>query len=446
MRTSRKAILGHRGQPLPPGPWLALLLLLAALAASLSPSAPSGEGATRTRYILCQSGPGEKGLLPRAPLAVRVSLLSDRITARLGGTDPRHRMVEYSLAEAVGIHLSPSELQALREPGDGSLLVYPSRPFRVDLPRPEQGPGAPEDPEGSTWGIEAMGATEVREELGLDGASVVVGVMDTGIDPDHPRLAQALLAARSFVAGSPDPTDDHGHGTHCSGTIAGRDLDGFRIGVASGAKLVSAKIVSRDGFADPEAILAAFDWISDPDGVPGSGDEPRVVSNSWGGAPNHRYFETAVENWLALGILPVFAAGNQGPGSGTVLSPASLPAAFAVGASAPRMLVTSFSSRGPSLHAGRALVKPEIVAPGFSVTSAAPGGGLWVLSGTSMAAPHIAGAAAVLLQCNPSLSPGELRAILEGTAYAPVLRSKTNLMGYGLVQLGPAVQLALPAP
>jgi hypothetical protein len=163
-------------------------------------------------------------------------------------------------------------------------------------------------------------------------------------------------------------------------------------------------------------IHRGFQWLLDPDGNPATADAPNVVNNSWtmsvGGC--NLDFEADLANLRAAGILPVFSAGNYGPSSGTVLSPANNPEAFAVGSVDDADVVDPYSSRGPSACAGS--VAPRLAAPGVGIRTADLYGGYIEASGTSLAAPHVAGALALLLSAAPGIPADRQQAALEAGA------------------------------
>jgi subtilisin family serine protease len=239
-------------------------------------------------------------------------------------------------------------------------------------------------------------------EAGLTGEGVTVAVLDTGVDQTHPDLAGQEVAERNF-GDSPDNVDRDGHGTHVASTIAGRGTP-YR-GVAPGARLLDAKVFDEDGYARDSSIIAALRWAAD------QGAE--VVNLSLGGddRPGTDPVEAAVEEVSARGVLVVAAAGNSYR-PGTIGSPASADAALAVGAVDEADAMAMFSSRGPR-HDGA--VKPDLVAPGVDVTAAQAGGGHVAMNGTSMAAPHVAGAAALLAQQHPDWTGQRLKAALVGS-------------------------------
>ena len=260
-------------------------------------------------------------------------------------------------------------------------------------------------------GIEALNA----ESPELRGRGVLIGEMDTGVDAAHPVLAGRIAR---FYDGEKRketaPFDSSGHGTHVAGILVGEDPSvGRRFGVAPDAKLVATSSVGIDA-----TMLGAMEWmLTIPD--------LHVVSNSWSirSGQDPTPFYRAIESWEAAGIFGVFSAGNAGPRAGTISAPHEHPLAFAVGATtvperadASNEELLGLSSRGPGKYLGRAIPKPELAAPGEEIYSCLPYRRYGSLSGTSMAAPMVAGTAALLLQVNPHLTPAELRVALTETA------------------------------
>jgi hypothetical protein len=217
--------------------------------------------------------------------------------------------------------------------------------------------------------------------------------------------------------------------------------------VAFGAQWIAAAVVDRGGgvqrtIAD---ILSAFQWSADPDGDPSNSDDmPDVINNSWGvptgylGACDMTFWE-AIDNVESLGIVCLFAAGNEGPFSSTIRTPADRITtqfnSFAVGAINNQGLeIASFSSRGPS-GCDSVTIKPEIVAPGVGIRSCDNGGGYISMSGTSMATPHIAGAVAILRQFNSQASTDQVKAALLAGAVDHGPPGEDNSYGYGLLNI-----------
>src|SRR5262245_8781961 len=258
-------------------------------------------------------------------------------------------------------------------------------------------------------------------DLGLRGQGIVVANMDTGVDGSHPDLAGRWRGgSNSWYDPNGQhptvPTDVNGHGTATMGVMVGGDTGGTAIGVAPDAQWIAVKIFNDRGTATSTAIHRGFQWLLDPDGNPDTADAPDVVNDSWtlsaGGC--NLDFQPDLANLRAAGILPVFAAGNYGPIAGTVLSPANNPEAFAVGATDNADVVDPSSSRGPSA-CGQPVV-PAAVAPGVGVRTTDLYGLYATASGTSLAAPHVAGVLALLLCAFPDLPADRQAAALEGGA------------------------------
>ncbi|MFE9566597.1 S8 family serine peptidase [Streptomyces sp. NPDC006487] len=258
---------------------------------------------------------------------------------------------------------------------------------------------------------------------GYDGAGVKIAVLDTGIDATHADLAGQVVAEQNFSR-SEDAADRFGHGTHVASIAAGtgaRSAGAFK-GVAPGAKLLNGKVLDDRGSGSDSGILAGMEWA-----VAQGAD---IVNLSLGApdTPQLDPVEAAVDRLSAeKGVLFAVAAGNSGRrGPGTVQSPGSASAALTVGAVDDADVLAPFSSTGPRL--GDGAVKPDVTAPGVDITAAAAPGsvidresgqdpaGYLTISGTSMATPHVAGAAALLKQQHPDWKGAELKGALTGSA------------------------------
>ncbi|MBI4861700.1 MAG: S8 family serine peptidase [Candidatus Riflebacteria bacterium] len=259
---------------------------------------------------------------------------------------------------------------------------------------------------GDGWGQNQIRSAQARQQFRVDGTGVVLGQIDTGIDATHPALAGRVLRFRDFINGRMAPYDDQGHGTHTAGTMVGAG----GMGVAPGARLVVAKALDARGGGSLSRLLAAMHWMLDPDGDPRTADQPVAVNNSWGvdrseieaeGHETTLFWET-IRAWRSAGIVPVFAAGNTG--TGRTLIPGSYPTNLAVAATDPADRVTAFSGSGRIDWIGWAFYKPDLAAPGLDIRSAAPGGGVAVKSGTSMATPHVTGLIALQAQLAPRMA------------------------------------------
>ncbi|MFF9512484.1 S8 family serine peptidase [Streptomyces sp. NPDC014724] len=255
---------------------------------------------------------------------------------------------------------------------------------------------------------------------GYDGKGVKIAVLDTGVDATHTDLKNQVVAEKNFTA-SADAGDRQGHGTHVASTAVGTGAKsgGTYKGVAPGAKLLNGKVLDDDGVGDDSGILAGMEWAAEQDAD--------IVNLSLGGqdSPGVDPLEAEVNKLSAKkGILFAVAAGNNGPG--TVSSPGSADAALTVGAVDGNDRLADFSSTGPRV--GDGAIKPDVTAPGVDITAAAAPGsalarevgekppGYLTISGTSMATPHAAGAAAILKQEHPDWTYAELKGALTGSA------------------------------
>lgn len=295
-----------------------------------------------------------------------------------------------------------------------------------------------------TYGLEQIKALQTWEEFSLKGEGVRVGIIDSGVDSNHPELRGRVIKNRDFIEGYPDdkPNDATGHGTHCAGSMAGANVGDTAIGVAPEARIISAKIFNKSGSSDATTVLKAMQWMVDPDANPSTNDFPRLVSNSWGGKMSST-FHRAVKVWEQLGILPVFAAGNSGPRKESIAAPAGYPESLAVGASKEDGKIANFSSRGPVFYQGKSYQKPDVSAPGYDVLSSRRGGGYQKMSGTSMACPHVAGAAALVFEANPKLNAKMVRRILEVSASDILSQGLDNHSGWGIINVYEAAKLAI---
>jgi bacillopeptidase F len=353
----------------------------------------------------------------------------------IGGSDTRNLWITSSVAANLTADMID---QVLAQPD-----VIQVRPDAVvDSPLPMAGVvAAPE------WNIAAVGAPALWQ-LGYLGGSVVVATLDTGVDALHPELATAYRGGSNSwfdpYGEHATPYDRTGHGTQVMGLIVGDDASGLAIGVAPQAKWIAAKIFDDAGVATESAIHAAFQWLLDPDGDPMTDDAPDVVNHSWSIADVgicNTAFQPDIEALRAADIAMVFSAGNFGPQAQTGVSPGNNPGVVSIGAVDSNNSVVGFSSRGPSTCDDSLL--PKLVAPGDNVqtTDLSFGGNPYYISvsGTSFAAPHVAGVLALLRDAVPPASVDELESALLGTAIDLDPVGPDQDSGYGLVDAGAAL-------
>jgi subtilisin family serine protease len=297
-----------------------------------------------------------------------------------------------------------------------SLAARPEVGFvgpNVSIPGPDpvELAGGIESVNAVVWNITKVRAPEVWGSF-TDGTDVVVANIDTGVQWDHPALVNQYRGGVGnhdyhwwdATGDSPSvPVDTYGHGTHTMGTMVGDDGGANQIGMAPGAEWIACRASTGRSIAG-EDLLECGDFILAPWGPSGptTADpdmRPDVVNNSWGGGQAQWWYNQIVYAWRAAGIFPAFSSGNEGPGCETAGDPGDMANTISVGATdeldsnAPGS-DADFSSRGPAAITGR--IHPDVSAPGANVTSAYPGSTYGPGSGTSMAAPHVAGEVALV--------------------------------------------------
>lgn len=275
------------------------------------------------------------------------------------------------------------------------------------------------------WGITRIGAPSVHTN-GNKGTGINVAIIDTGINYNHPDLCDNYKGGYDFVNDDADPLDDNGHGTHCAGIIAAADNDIGVIGVAPEANLYSLKIVNNTGRGNTSDLIAAIEWATETCKDTDISNDIHIISMSLGSNSRVTALETACSQAYDSGILLVAGAGNDGNRRGTgdsVDYPGAYSSVIAVAATDSMDNRASFSSTGPAV---------ELAAPGVNILSTYLDG--WaLLSGTSMACPHVAGTAALVQAANPSFTNDNIRDRLAQTATDLGTSGRDNLYGYGLV-------------
>lgn len=311
---------------------------------------------------------------------------------------------------------------------------------------------------GVTWGLDRIDAPEAWG-LGYNGSGVRACVLDTGADISHPDLDGKMWTddpsdptfpggwiefdwSGNVISGS-TPYDSDGHGTHTSGTVVGGNWSGVAIGVAPAAWLMHGLILPG-GSGSFAQCIAGMQWAVDPfdqHGIP-AGERADVVSMSWGSSGYYDEMIEPIENMEAAGGVPVASIGNSGQGfSG---SPGNVFGSIAVGATDASDLVAGFSSGEvvdwPASHP-ETYVKPDFSAPGVNVYSSVPSG--WDFgSGTSMAAPHVAGAVALMLEANRNLTVNDVYLMLRAAVDDLGVSGKDVRYGWGVINAHDAVALA----
>ena len=305
--------------------------------------------------------------------------------------------------------------------------LYPTREY--DRPKPIEGKDVREV-NAVEWGIANINADDVWSEYGVRGEGITIANIDTGVQYDHPALVGQYRGNNGDgtfdhnynwfdAAGScgDEPCDTNGHGSHTMGTMLGDDHDANQIGVAPGAKWIAA-----NGCCPSDAALVASgEWMLAPTDLAGENADPtkrpHIVNNSWGTTvpSNDPFMEDVIEAWNASGIFGAWSNGNSGPACQTSGAPGSRVLTYSAGAYDIGNNIAGFSARGPGQDGE---IKPNIAAPGVNVRSSVPGNGYADFSGTSMAAPHMAGTIALLWSAAPALvgDVARTRALLDETA------------------------------
>jgi subtilisin len=291
---------------------------------------------------------------------------------------------------------------------------------------------------GKTWGVARIGCAPVHagtfgeNVLPVLGAGVRVAIVDSGIDYTHADLRANYAGGYDYVNNDADPFDDQGHGTHVAGIVAAMRNGTGVVGTAPEASLYGIKVLGADGSGSWSWIISSLDWCV-KNGI--------SVANFSLGSSSHpgSTVENAFKNAAAAGLLMIASAGNAGAGTDTVGFPAKFPGVVAVASTTSSDQRSSFSSTGPAV---------EIAAPGSSIYSTLRGGGYGYMSGTSMAAPHVTGAAALLIAAGVADSNGDgklaedVRVLLQVTAEDLGTTGADNEFGHGLVNAEFATLLA----
>jgi subtilisin family serine protease len=386
---------------------------------------------------------------------------------------------DYWIANLIEAQLTPRQLQALMHRKD-LLRIASNASLPQALPVPDASAKAVT---ARPWGIDKINAPQAWA-AGVSGQGITVAGADTGYQWDHPALKPQYRGCDgsnanhaynwhdaihdgSNVCGinSPFPCDDHGHGTHTMGTMVGTVPGGDVIGVAPQARWIACRNMGA-GWGTPARYIECMQWFMAPTDSanqnPDPSKAPDVINNSWGctvneGCTTGEELRAAVNNVIAGGILFVVSAGNDGASCSTILdSPATYEPSFTVAATNSADSVVNFSSRGPV--AGAESVTLDIAAPGASVYSSVRNGGYQNMSGTSMAGPHVAGVAALVMSAAPSLRghPDQVAAILRASTQRSGITDPSNTgcgglnmsvwpnwqAGYGRLDAWTAVQMA----
>lgn len=272
-------------------------------------------------------------------------------------------------------------------------------------PKPEPSPI-----QQTPWGVDRIDAELAWSQN--TGQGVKVAILDTGIDVSHPDLAANIKGGYNVLKPRKSPVDDNGHGTHVAGIIAAANNNIGVVGVAPEADLYAVKVLDANGSGYISDIIEGLEWCIS--------NKVQVINMSFGASSDSQSFHDAITKTYNAGIVMVAAAGNSGPGDNTVDYPAKYPEVIAVSATDETDAIASFSSRGPVV---------ELAAPGVAIPSTYTGGGYKTISGTSMAAPHVTGTAALIIKRGIN-GVEKVRSELQNTADK---MGSADLYGFGLV-------------
>ncbi len=344
--------------------------------------------------------------------------------------------------KAIAARLPADEIERLKADPNVSYIVPDATTMAIDPVL-----GGPEYD--AAWGVSHIGAAEAHAQ-GILGSGVKVAVLDTGIDYTHPEFADIYRGGDNFTCPQEevdpefnncdptnhDPLDDswNSHGTHVSGIIAAAKNGTGVVGVAPGVELYAGKVLGGSTFGLESWLIAGLEWAID--------NQIDVVNMSLGFANYSPALEEACQAAFDAGIVLVAAAGNTY--GGEVMYPAAYPTVIAVAATAPEDIVAAISSQGPTV---------ELAAPGFRINSSIAGGTYKLMSGTSQAAPHVAGVAALILSAGVEDLTGDgksdnrdVRLKLQNTAKDLGEAGRDTLSGYGLVTIDLTAPPGSPFP
>ncbi len=412
-------------------------------------------------------------------------------TADATQTDLRRRLdragVSYQpffLVNMIAVEADRALAQELAEREEVAFLA-PNRPARLTRPETREPDVTPMAPSAAEASLDLVRATSVWD-LGFIGQGIVVGIADTGVAWEHPALENRYrgfdgtsashaynwhdaihnaVPANRCGSNSPFPCDDSGHGSHVTGTAVGTDGEENRIGMAPGARWIACRNMDQ-GDGTPARYTECFEFLLAPTDANGANPRPElgadVISNSWGCPPSEGCTDPLVlqalfENTRAAGIFLSVAAGNRGANGCSSIDevPSFYEASFSVGATTLDDAIASFSGRGPVAIDGSNRMKPDVVAPGVSIRSSVPPNSYSRFSGTSMAAPHVSGAVALVWSAAPWLAGhvAETEQILRATAVhltspqecggIPGSAVPNPVFGWGRIDVFAAVSAAL---
>lgn len=343
------------------------------------------------------------------------------------------KITKFWIVNAIAVYASPELIESLSERDDVAGIEFDSKVHMMEGFSVQVSQG---QIDAATNEIKRINATNVWE-LGIDGSGINVSIIDTGINALHPDISGRVIKWVDFVNGLNNSSyDDYGHGTHVAGTVGGNGTDGITTGVAPNVSLFGVKVLDSAGNGNETTVIQGIEWSIE--------NKANIISMSLGSTqvwttPNcddyDKAMSEAINNSIAAGVIVVAAAGNS---AGGVSLPGCIGNATAVGAVDSNDAIAYFSGRGA------AMADHGVVAPGVGITSLNYlTTGYIPDSGTSMATPHVSGAAALLLQAarlqGTALSPEEIRSILENTSVDLGTPGKDNIYGAGRINVYAAI-------
>ena len=328
-----------------------------------------------------------KDSLRTAEVSTQATTLADRFGGQVGKT--------YDSA-LHGFSVTMTEAQAKKLAADSSVAyVQANQRFTISAT--------------ASWGLDRIDQVDLPLDdtytAPSDGAGVTAYIIDTGVNAAHEDFGGRVSGGFDAVDNDSDPDDENGHGTHVAGTVGGASY-----GVAPGVDLVGVRVLDAGGSGTTEGVVAGIEWVTE------NHSGPSVANMSLGGGADEALDE-AVRGAVSSGVTFAVAAGNSGADSST-FSPARVTEAITVAASDIDDAQASFSNYGDVV---------DIYAPGVDITSAWIGGPTETntISGTSMATPHVTGAAALYLAQNPGATPAEVSDGLTSAASADKITNAT---------------------
>lgn len=381
---------------------------------------------------------GQQAML-QGSIAARSLEVTNRLIVKLSGRTSVRTVAQSIGAQSIGAYsqlgltvlslpggLDPEDAMARLAGVDGVEYAEPDYRVSVDL--------TPSNPDlDQQWGIKAIDAEQAWNYT-IGSPNVIVAVVDTGVDLDHPELRGELLPGKSFVPGTSSPMDDNGHGTHVAGIIAAAMNGPGTVGVAPGVRILPVKVLDSSGQGDTSTIVAGLLYAADAGA--------KIINLSLGGAGGGKALQDAIAYVQAKGCLVVAAMGNDGQNIEDF--PAAYPGVLAVGATSQDGTIASFSNYGNWISVSAPGDGIFSTMPDYNVTLSSEGGGglgYGYLSGTSMATPFVSGVAALVASAFPGQSAQWIKQRVEDSATPMTPTGFDEFFGHGQVDAYRAISM-----